>query len=272
MTSGLGRHYSWACTMRLTVIGSADAFNSCGRGHSCYVVESEGLGKLMIDFGPTALAGLRRAGFQPHDLSAIALTHLHGDHAGGLPFLFIDGLFNDRRTTPLPLLGPTRTRETLDALVDATYADIKSDLSRLELDVVELLPGETRELAGYTVQGFAADHMKPPHRPLCLRVTDPAGVSVAFSGDTRVCPGLFEAASGTNLLVAECTRLAPPAGHHCTWEEWKTVLPEVRAKAVLFTHLGADVRNRLPGLEEELDGSVVVSVSFADDGMTLDLT
>jgi ribonuclease BN (tRNA processing enzyme) len=232
--------------MRLSVIGSADAFNSGGRGHSCYVLESEGLGKMMIDFGPTALAGLRRAGFSPRDLSAIALTHLHGDHAGGLPFLFIDALFNDRRLEPLPLLGPTRTRETIDALVDATYADISSDLSQLSLEISELLPGERSELSGYVVRGFAADHMKPPHRPLCLRVTDPAGVSVAFSGDTRLCPGLLEAADGATLLVAECTRLAPPAGHHCTWEEWKVALPGVRAKAVLFKHLGADVRERLP--------------------------
>jgi ribonuclease BN (tRNA processing enzyme) len=255
--------------MRLTVIGSADAFNSGGRGHSCYVLESDGLGPLMIDFGPTALAGLRRAGFSPRELSAIALTHLHGDHAGGLPFLFIDALFNDRRAEPLPLLGPTRTRETLDALVEATYADVKSDLSRLSLEITELFPGESRGFSGYTVRGFAADHMKPPHRPLCLRVTDPAGVSVAFSGDTRLCPGLFEAADGANLLVAECTRLAPPAGHHCTWEEWKSALQKVHAKAVLFTHLGADVRERLPGLERELDGRL--PVSFADDGMTLEL-
>jgi ribonuclease BN (tRNA processing enzyme) len=256
--------------MRLTVIGSADAFNSSGRGHSCYVIESEGLGKLMVDFGPTALAGLRRAGFQARDLSAILLTHLHGDHAGGLPFLFIDALCNDRRSERLSLLGPTSMRETIDALIDATYADIKSELSRLELDLSELLPGETREIAGYVVGGFAADHMKPPHRPLCLRVTDPAGVSVAFSGDTRLCPGLFDAADGAHLLVAECTRLAPPAGSHCTWEEWKTALPNVRAKAVLFTHLGADVRERLPGLERELDGRL--PVSFADDGLVLELS
>jgi ribonuclease BN (tRNA processing enzyme) len=255
--------------MRLTVIGSADAFNSGGRGNSCYVLESEGHGKLMIDFGPTALRGLRRAAIEPRELSAIALTHLHGDHAGGLPFLFIDALFNDRRSEPLTLLGPSRTREVLDALVDATYGDIKSDLSRLALEMAELLPGEQNELSGYTVRGFAADHMKPPHRPLCLRVTDKAGVSVAFSGDTRLCPGLFEAADGANLLVAECTRLAPPAGHHCTWEEWKAALPGVRAKAVLFTHLGADVRERLPGLEREVDGRI--PVSFADDGLTLEL-
>jgi ribonuclease BN (tRNA processing enzyme) len=256
--------------MRLTVIGSADAFNSSGRGNSCYVLESDGLGKLMVDFGPTALAGVRRAGVRPRELEAIVLTHLHGDHAAGLPFLFIDSLFNDRRTEPLRLLGPARTREVLDALIDATYADVRADLSRLELEVSELLPGESRELAGYTVRGFEADHMKLPHRPLCLRITDPAGVSIAFSGDTRMCPGLFEAADGANLLVAECTRLAPPAGNHCTWQEWKKELPRMTAKSVLLTHLGADVREQLPGLELGIEHGPLVG--FAEDGMVIEVT
>ena len=253
--------------MKLTVIGSADAFNSAGRGHSCYVLESEGLGMLMVDFGPTALAGLRRAKIRPSELSAVALTHLHGDHAAGLPFLLIDALFNDPRSEPLPLLGPPRTRQTLDALVDAMYPDVKSDLARLSLEIREFAPGDESALAGYVVRAFAADHMKAPHQPLCLRITDPAGASVAFSGDTRLCPGLFEAADGVDLLVAECTRLAPPAGSHCTWQEWQEAFGRVRARAVLFTHLGADVRERLPGLKRQ--AGVGIPVDFADDGMVL---
>ena len=69
--------------MKLTVIGSADAFNSAGRGNSCYVLESADAGKVMIDFGPTALLGLRRQGIQPNELSGVVFTHLHGDHIGG---------------------------------------------------------------------------------------------------------------------------------------------------------------------------------------------
>jgi len=253
--------------MKLTVIGSADAFNSAGRGHSCYVLEGEGCGRLMVDFGSTALAGLRRVNLRPRELSAVVLTHLHGDHAGGLPFLFIDSLFNDPRPEPLALLGPPRMREVLGALVDAMYADVAADLARLSLELDEFAPGDQRELAGYVVRAFPADHMKAPHQPLCLRVTDPAGASVAFSGDTRMCPGLFEAAEGADLLVAECTRLAPPAGHHCTWQEWKEALPRVRARAVLFTHLGSDVRARLPDLERELRSPI--ALRFADDGMVV---
>jgi ribonuclease BN (tRNA processing enzyme) len=255
--------------MRLTVIGSSDAFNAEGRGCSCYVVESPGAGKLMIDFGPTALFGLRRAGISPNELAGVVFTHLHGDHAAGFPLFVIDALYNSLRTTELSVLGPALTREVLDALLTAMYGDVKADVARLRLLYDEFLPGETRQVAGYEIRAFEADHMKPPHRPLCLRVTDAAGKSVAFSGDTRLCPGLFEAAEGAELLVAECTRLAPPAGHHCTFEEWREALPRVRARSVLFSHLGADVRARAAELASEQSGPV--RFAFADDGLAVTL-
>jgi hypothetical protein len=47
---------------RLTVVGSSDAFNAAGRCHSCYLLEGDGAGPLMIDFGATALYALRKIG------------------------------------------------------------------------------------------------------------------------------------------------------------------------------------------------------------------
>lgn len=255
--------------MRLTVIGSSDAFNAAGRGSSAYVVESPGAGKLMIDFGPTALYGLRRAGIAPNELSALVFTHLHGDHTAGFPLFVIDALYNSLRESEFSVLGPVLTREVLDALLTAMYGDVKGELRRLPIAFDEFLPGEARRVAGYEVRAFAADHMKPPHRPLCLRVTDAAGKSVAFSGDTRLCPGLFEAADGADLLVAECTRLAPPAGQHCTFQDWSEALPSLRARALLLSHLGADVRAVAAALERQQSGPV--PFSFADDGRVIEI-
>jgi len=259
-----------ACGMRLTVIGSADAFNAAGRGHSCYVVESEAAGTVMLDFGPTALQGLRRhATLTPSGLDGVLFTHLHGDHIGGFPFLVIDALWNGPRGRALPILGPLHTRRSLEALLDANYGETIQRLPAVPVVIDELEPGSSREFLGYRVDAYAAEHMPPPHRPLCLRLTDRAGVSIAFSGDTLPCPGLFAAADGVDLLVAECTRLSPPAGQHCTWEDWRRELPGLRARALLLSHLGADVRERLPGLAAEVEGSL--PVRFADDGLVVEL-
>lgn len=253
--------------MQLHVVGSADAFNSAGRGHSCYLLESKAAGRLMVDFGATALAGLRKLGFSPNAVSGIAFTHLHGDHIGGYPFFLIDALFNSGRSEPLELIGPVGTRGSLSALVHAMYGNLDEHISRLSLPLEELEPGGTTMVAGYQVRGFAADHMDPPEQPLCLRITDPAGCSVAFSGDTRLCPGLFAAADGADLCVAECTALKPPAGRHSTYVEWRDAFGEFRGRALALTHLGADVRRELPALLGEAPAPF--PVRLLDDGDVL---
>jgi ribonuclease BN (tRNA processing enzyme) len=256
--------------MKLTVVGSSDAVNAGGRANSCYLVESPGAGKLMVDFGPTALLALRRTGHSPAELGGIVFTHLHGDHTGGFPLLCIDAMFGGTAPVALRVLGPPLTRAVLESVFHAAYSELEAELAaRMQLDIEEFRPGEVRELSGYRIAAFAAEHMAPPHQALCLRVSDADGHSIAFSGDTRICPGLFAAADGVDLLVGDCSRLAPPAGPHATWQEWQEVLPSLRARALLMTHLGSDVRARTATL---LDGlSSPVPVRFADDGMVIEL-
>ena len=256
-------------TDKLTVIGSGDAFNAGGRGHSCYLLEGPGFGPLMIDFGATALAALRRFGREPPELGGLAITHLHGDHVGGWPYLIIDGMFNAPRTELLDVVGPPGVRARLDALLMATYGDLSDHPRPFESRFREIAPGGEQAIAGARVQGFAADHMDPPEQPLCLRVTLPSGKVAAFSGDTALGEGLRAAAAGADLLVAECSCLAPPCGRHSSWQEWQSELPGIGAKRVLFTHLGGEVRARVAELTALLPAEPLAQ--FAEDGMIVEL-
>jgi ribonuclease BN (tRNA processing enzyme) len=255
--------------MRLTIVGSSDAFNSLGRSHSCYLLEGDGFGPIMIDFGATALLALRRIGREPREVRGFALTHLHGDHVGGFPFLIIDGMFHAVRQEPLEVVGPVGAEARVESFLRIAYGDVADRPRPFTLQVREIRPGEETILAGATVRGFPAEHMDPPEQPLCLRVTAPDGRSVAFSGDTAMCDALLAAADGAEALVAECSCLRPPCGRHCTWEDWLARLPEVRARRVVLSHLGTAVRQRIPELRAEAPPSVVLD--FADDGMILDL-
>ncbi len=67
--------------MKLTVIGSSDAFGSGGRLQTCFHVTHPG-GQFLIDCGATSLIGLARQGIDPNGISAIFISHLHGDHFG----------------------------------------------------------------------------------------------------------------------------------------------------------------------------------------------
>lgn len=255
--------------LRLTVIGSADAFNSAGRFHSCYWLDGAGDAAVMVDFGSTALAALRRVGRSPLELGAVLVTHLHGDHIGGFPHLLINSLYNDVRTEPLEIVGPLHAEERIERLYQTVYPRLGRAAAPYELRYTELPPGAHYDLLGLRVEAFAAAHMDPPDAPLCLRVTTRSGKVIAFSGDTEPCDGLLAAAAGADLLVAECTALAPPAGRHLTWRDWQDLLPRIGAKKVLLTHFNREMRAAIPRLREEVPAGVVVD--FAEDAQILEL-
>ena len=257
--------------MRVTIVGSGDAFHGGGRLHSCYLLEaSETEPPLMVDFGATALVGLHQLGRKASDIHTFTFTHLHGDHLSGVPFLVIDSFYSDVRTTPLRLVGPPGLEARVQALIAATYGlDLLSREGAPTLIYEEVLPGESRDINGVRMQAYPAAHMDPPDVPLCLRFTGPQGETVTFSGDTEMCAGLLEAATDADLVIAECSSLAPPAGRHCTWEDWKRTLPSMTARRVILTHLGRDVRAATPKLVSSAPQGP--RLDFADDGLVFEV-
>ena len=255
---------------RLTVIGSGNASNAAGRGHSCYWIEGLLAGALMVDFGGTALAGIKGLGLDPRRISTLAFTHLHGDHIGGYPFLVIDAMYDLRRSQPLRVVGPRGLEERLESLLSICYGSLAEKERPFQLSYHELSPGDSFALSeDLSLEAFAADHQDAPEAPLCLRFAESAGRALAFSGDTRMCAGLREASREAELLVAECSALAQPCGAHISWEEWQAMASEFSCRRLLLTHLGEDVRGAIPRLlGAGLEG---LQLEFADDGKTLEL-
>src|SRR5487761_2726812 len=101
----------WA-QMKLTIVGCGDASGSGGRFNTCFRPETAKR-TLVVDFGASALPALKAQALDPNRIDAIVLSHLHGDHFGGLPFLLIDGQLLARREKPLLIAGPPGTRARL---------------------------------------------------------------------------------------------------------------------------------------------------------------
>jgi len=219
--------------MKVTALGSADAFHSAGRGHTSWLIEDQH-GLCAVDFGATALMALKRLGRDPAELRAIHFTHLHGDHIAGWPFLLVDAVYRLERRTPLLASGPSGTGERLHALWSACYARAAEKPLPFPVEVRELRPGESALLAGREVRAFAAQHMTPPDVALSLRIG-----KLAFTGDTgRIPDGLVD---GAELLCAECTHLSGEDDRHLSWEQLRN-LPVPR---MMLGHLGSEARGAL---------------------------
>ena len=77
-------------------------------------------GALLIDCGASSLVAMKRAGVDPGEIGWVLLTHLHGDHFGGVPFMVLDGQFT-RRTRPLVVAGPPGTRARVETAMEVLF-------------------------------------------------------------------------------------------------------------------------------------------------------
>ena len=101
-------------------LGTGDAFGSGGRLQTATLLRSAA-GQVLVDCGPSTLAALRAQRLDPCAIDAIALTHLHGDHFGGVPFLLMHAHYAAGRTRPLTIVGPPGTAEAVARAHDVLF-------------------------------------------------------------------------------------------------------------------------------------------------------
>jgi ribonuclease BN (tRNA processing enzyme) len=142
----------------VTFAGCGDAFGSGGRFQACIHLRPDiGQAPVLLDCGATSLTALRQAGLDPGEIAAVFVSHLHGDHFGGLPFLILDGQFSGR-AAPLLIVGPPGTAERLTTAMECLFPGSSRVRRRFDVTVAELPPGGTQTVAGVTARAWEAAH------------------------------------------------------------------------------------------------------------------
>ena len=244
--------------MQVRFVGCGDAFGSGGRWQTCIRIASAGQ-RILVDCGTTSVAALRAQGVDPGTIDAVAITHLHGDHFGGLPFLILDGQFG-RRTAPLRILGPAGTAARLAQAMEVLFPGSSRVERRFPVEVEELVPGAAPTRVGeLRVRAWQVVH-ECGAPPLALRVDD-GQASFAYSGDTEWTPALVEAAQGADLFAVEAYSYDKPIRYHLDYRTLRPHVDEIGARRTVLTHMSAAMLNRLAD----------VDLPAAYDGMTVDL-
>jgi ribonuclease BN (tRNA processing enzyme) len=245
--------------MRVTFVGTGDAFNSGGRAHTCFRLES-GERTLVVDFGASALASWRKLELDLCAIEAIVLSHLHGDHFGGLPFLMLDYQFVSRCRSPLIIAGPPGTRARLEAAMEVLFPNSSANNWRFEWSVIEVIPGEPINLTGFTIE--SAEMLHPSGAPSTALRISKDGKLFAYSGDTAWTDRLVDVADGADLFVVECSSGKSAVPHHIDWPTLKANLSRLKAKRLALTHLGNSALERsaemkAAGVHVTSDGDIV---------------
>ena len=221
----------------IVFVGTGDAFGSGGRRNSAILVRNA-QHTLLLDCGPTTLLGLKDLGVDPCEIDAIAISHFHGDHAAGVPFMLIEYLYENRREKPLEIFGPPGIRERIEALTQAF--GYQSELERAyELDYHEFDCTRTHEGAGFAIRPYPAHH-HPETRPHMLRV-EMGDRAICFSGDTGWTDTLPGTVGDVCLFITECTMMEESFEYHLSHERLTLERKRFCCDRMLLTHLGRQV-------------------------------
>jgi ribonuclease BN (tRNA processing enzyme) len=244
--------------MRVQFAGSGDAFGSGGRWQTCIHLSAGGQ-VLLVDCGATSLVALKAQGLDPSAVGAVAVTHLHGDHFGGLPFLILDGQFSGR-SAPLQVAGPPGTRARLTEAMEALFPGSSTAQRRFRVEITELATdGTPARLGAASVRGWEVEHASGAP-PLALRVEFGA-VSFAYSGDTQWTPALARAADGADLFAVESYTFDRAIRYHLDYQTLRGHLGEIHADRIVLTHMSGSMLGRLADIE----------LPAAYDGLIVDL-
>ena len=243
--------------IQVVFLGSGDAFGSGGRLQTCLLLRG-GADGVLIDCGATSLVALKRAGIEPNDIGSVAVSHLHGDHFGGLPFLVLDGQFR-RRQRPLLIAGPAGLAVRLPAAMEVLFPGSAAAQRWFETRVMPLEPGRATPVGPATVTAFEVVHASGAPA-LALRL-EYGGKVIAYSGDTEWTPVLLRAAAGADLFICESYFFDKRIPYHLDYRTLRDHQGEFGCKRLVLTHMNADL---LAHLDE-------VEVEWATDGMVITL-
>lgn len=241
--------------VQLQFLGSGDAFGSGGRFQTCLLLRGPA-GALLIDCGASSLVAMKRAGVDPGEIGWVLLTHLHGDHFGGLPFMVLDGQFS-RRTRPLVVAGPPGTRARVEAAMEVLFPGSSRVERRFAVEFVELAERVATAVGPATVTPFPVEHASgaPSY---ALRV-EYGGKVIVYSGDTEWTESLVDATRGADVLVCEAYFFDKKIKFHLDYATLRDQRKRLECSRIILTHMSQDMLGRLAESEMECasDGMII---------------
>ena len=244
--------------MQLQFIGCGDALGSGGRSNTCFHVTGDSV-NFLIDCGASSLPALKRLGIINDDIDLILITHFHGDHFGGLPFLLLDAQFT-RRSRPLVIAGPQGIEAKLTSLREALFEHSSRTPQRFDLSITALEPEQSSTFGGVKVTPFPVVHGESGGPFLAYRI-EAEGRVITYSADTEWTDTLIPATRGADLFIAEAYYYDKIVKNHLSLKTLEAHLPEITARRLVLTHMSDDLLGRLGELP----------YTAAHDGMAVEL-
>jgi ribonuclease Z len=207
---------------------------------------------VLVDCGGSPAQKLMLAGTDPRSLSRVVITHIHPDHAYGLPSL-VQTLFLLGRKAPLHVACREEHEAPLRALLG-----LFGLLERPELFPVVWEPVPRRESFAVGTPGdfviVASPNAHGGMPNMALRFEAPGGPAVVYSSDTEPCAAVERLARGAHTLIHEATfseRRPRGIGAHSTAAQAGEIAARAGVMRLILAHIDAGLHGELDAHRDE---------------------
>lgn len=248
----------------LHCLGVGDGTASTGRNHSAYLY-SLGEVKILIDAGEPVSRTLKISGVAADEIDRIIISHLHGDHIGGL-LMLLQGWWLDDRTKPLTIFMPKDGIEPLRQLFRTAY--LFDEILPFRLNFEAVRPRQSIEVGRARITPFSTTHLDRARKNFQARypadyaafafLLEAENIRIAHSADIGTPADLDPLlAEPVDLLVCELAHFQP--------DDLFSYLRGRPIKKIIITHVAQYYWDRLDEVRRAAE-KVLGHVSFAKDG------
>ena len=221
--------------LELTFLGTGNAFAPT-RYWSSFVVNR----RYLFDAPPTLMPHLNKLSIEPRDIEVIFISHFHGDHYLGLPFLLLEFAEKEPRKKDLTIIGPPGVAKRVESSTNLAFANVFRKQSRgYNLTFVEVKDGKNGSIAGCDFTAFRVQHV-PDLESFAFRVVID-GQTIAYTGDSSMCDALVPLAQDADVFVSECSCWTETCGPiHLMPSNILALRRQISPKTkFILTHIGA---------------------------------
>ena len=285
--------------LELLVLGSGGP-GATGRAGASYAVLLDGKPRILVDAGPGAFVRAGEGKLNLSEIDTVLLTHLHVDHAGGLPGMVKARAVSTRGAITFDVFGPDGIRSTgkgsnapasfpstsryIDLLFGANgaYGYLKDFAAPITFKATNLRwdpktenqPRNIVQKGDLTISAIGGHHRDAP--AVIYRV-DYKGKSITFSGDIDPAghANLKRIAHASNVLVFNSVVLDPPGSPeilytlHTAPQDIGLIAKDAMLGKLLLSHLSPTLDRAQDAVAMSIAQNFGGPVEFAVDGMRL---
>ncbi|OLS24118.1 MAG: Ribonuclease BN [Candidatus Heimdallarchaeota archaeon LC_2] len=242
--------------VRITFLGTSNAFGHKGRHTSCYLIQGSKI--ILLDAGYSLFSAIRSKFDKFPNIDAILISHNHPDHFMGLPQLVLEDLYVIKRNYKIPIFGPIGLKNLIHDVCKIIYnEDVLAHVNELFI-FHEYGPDMKFNIPGGKVETLPAKHSGNAR----MQIISLDNKQIGYTGDTTLELEYFNRLLECDILITETSSYELHIPDHITFKELQN-LDIDDSKRIYLSHLGADVIER--------SNEILPPFYIAFDGLEIDI-